>query len=132
MFLNLRKFTNKPIPVQLKWGFPIIPFQVLEFDKGRLQNMLWKRDSCANCRTNATTSQVICLKDLGCAVRTSRCKPSGPVDCSLSIQVAFSGTDKDYNALNSWYEVSKLRQYSLYSLYSDLKSSVSSQLGQFF
>ncbi|XP_078443714.1 expp1 protein [Wolffia australiana] len=106
---------------------------VLEFEKGRLQNMLWKKDGCSKCSGNSTKSPLVCLNGLGCAAKTENCKRIGSnFDCSLSIQVAFSGTDKHYNALNSWYEISKLSQYSLYSLYSDLKSSVSNQISQFF
>ncbi|CAA7407546.1 unnamed protein product [Spirodela intermedia] len=110
---------------------------VLEFEKGRLQNLFWKRDGCSRCSSRSSQSRVVCLGSLGCGIRRSRCKSNitsseRDTDCTISIQLAFSGTDKHYTALNSWYEVSKLRQYSLYALYSNLKDSVSSQLGQFF
>ena len=35
-------------------------------------------------------------------------------------------------ALNSWYEVENLRQYSLYGLYSNLKNSLTNQYNDFF
>jgi hypothetical protein len=54
------------------------------------------------------------------------------VDCSIGIQLAFSGTDKHESVLNSWYEVSNLRQYSLYGLYSNLKDTLSGQFNKFF
>jgi hypothetical protein len=104
--------------------------QVLEFKKGRLQNSYWKRDGCAKCSGN---TGFVCLNGQDCAIKTSNCKTKGgKVDCSLGIQLAFSGTDKHLSALNSWYEVSKLRQYSLYGLYSNLKDSLTTQYNNFF
>ncbi|XP_030457950.1 uncharacterized protein LOC115678682 [Syzygium oleosum] len=98
---------------------------VLEFQKGRLQNLYWKRDGCSSCSGN---SSFVCLNNQDCALKTSDCKNGGgSVDCSLGIQLAFSGTDKHFSVLNSWYEVEKLRQYSLYGLYSNLKDSLTSQ-----
>ncbi|RWW21191.1 hypothetical protein GW17_00014666 [Ensete ventricosum] len=46
--------------------------------------------------------------------------------------LAFSGTDKHDAVLNSWYEVSKLQQYSLYGLYSDLKNSLTTRYDNIF
>ncbi|XP_044463135.1 uncharacterized protein LOC123194066 [Mangifera indica] len=103
---------------------------VLEFKKGRLQNLYWKRDGCAKC---AGQSNFVCLNNVDCAIRTSSCKNrGGSVDCSLGIQLAFSGTDKHFSVLNSWYEVNNLGQYSLYGLYSNLKDSLTSQYNNFF
>ncbi|KAK9122940.1 hypothetical protein Sjap_012542 [Stephania japonica] len=105
---------------------------VLEFKKGTLQNLYWKRDGCASCSGN---SSFVCLNKQDCAIRTSSCKKQGQVgtvDCSIGIQVAFSGTDKHLSALNSWYEVEHLRQYSLYGLYSNLKNSLTDQYSKFF
>ncbi|KAK6231957.1 hypothetical protein QQP08_018186 [Theobroma cacao] len=98
---------------------------VLEFKKGRLQNLYWKRDGCAQC---SGKSNFVCLNKQDCAISTNNCKNhGGSVDCSLGIQLAFSGTDKHLSVLNSWYEVENLRQYSLYGLYSNLRDSLSSQ-----
>ncbi|KAF7818867.1 uncharacterized protein G2W53_024322 [Senna tora] len=103
---------------------------VLEFKKGRLQNLYWKRDGCAKCSGN---SNFVCLNNQDCAIKTSNCKNhGGSVDCSIGIQLAFSGTDKHLSVLNSWYEVENLRQYSLYGLYSNLKDSLTSQYNKFF
>lgn len=103
---------------------------VLEFQKGRLQNLYWKRDGCASCSGN---SSFVCLNNQDCAIRISNCKShGGSVDCSLGIQLAFSGTDKHEVVLNSWYEVANLRQYSLYGLYSNLRDSLTSQYNKFF
>ncbi|ESW04499.1 hypothetical protein PHAVU_011G099900 [Phaseolus vulgaris] len=102
---------------------------VLEFQKGRLQNLYWKRDGCSSCKGN---SNFVCLNKQDCAIRTSSCKGrGGAVDCSLGIQLAFSGTDKHLSVLNSWYEVENLRQYSLYGLYSNLRDSLTSQYNKF-
>ncbi|KAG9157098.1 hypothetical protein Leryth_022395 [Lithospermum erythrorhizon] len=100
---------------------------VLEFQKGRLENLFWKRDGCSLCKGN---SNYVCLNNQDCAYRTNQCKRngSGTEDCSLGIQVAFSGTDKHDAVFNSWYEVKNLRQYSLYGLYDNLRGSLSSQL----
>lgn len=103
---------------------------VLEFTKGRLQNLYWKRDGCAKCSGN---SSFVCLNNQDCAIKTNSCKnKGGNVDCSLGIQLAFSGTDKHLSVLNSWYEVKNLGQYSLYGLYSNLKDSLTSQYNKFF
>ncbi|PON42091.1 Expp1 protein [Parasponia andersonii] len=103
---------------------------VLEFKKGRLQNLYWKRDGCAQCSGN---SNFVCLNKQDCAIKTSSCKThGGSVDCSIGIQLAFSGTDEHLSALNSWYEVENLRQYSLYSLYSNLKDSLTGQYNKIF
>ncbi|XP_004303412.1 PREDICTED: uncharacterized protein LOC101306356 [Fragaria vesca subsp. vesca] len=103
---------------------------VLEFTKGRLQNLYWKRDGCAKCSGN---SSFVCLNNQDCAIKTNSCKShGGTVDCSLGIQLAFSGTDKHLSVLNSWYEVQNLGQYSLYGLYSNLKDSLTSQYNKFF
>ncbi|XXG42484.1 hypothetical protein AAC387_Pa01g2754 [Persea americana] len=99
---------------------------VLEFQKGTLQNFYWKRDGCASC---SGKSSFVCLDKQDCAIKTSNCKGhGGSVDCSLGIQLAFSGTDKHDDVLNSWYEVANLRQYSLSGLYSNLRNSLTSQL----
>ncbi|KAH9603421.1 hypothetical protein KSS87_000120 [Heliosperma pusillum] len=105
---------------------------ILEYKKGQLQNLFWKNDGCASCKGN-TNANIVCLKDQGCGIKLSDCKSrGGSVDCSLGIQVAFSGTDKHYSVLNSWYEVENLRQYSLVGLYSDLRQSLTDQFNKFF
>ena len=106
--------------------------QALEFKKGRLQNLFWKRDGCSKCSGD---SSFVCLNNQDCAIKTNSCLKrgqGGSVDCSLGIQMAFSGTDKHMSVLNSWYEVKNLRQYSLYGLYSNLKDSLTSQYNKFF
>ncbi|KAH7675312.1 hypothetical protein IHE45_08G127600 [Dioscorea alata] len=103
---------------------------VLEFNHGRLQNLYWKRDGCASC---SGKSSFVCLNNQDCAIKTSSCKSQGgSVDCSLGIQLAFSGTDKHDVVLNSWYEISNLCQYSLFGLYSNLKDSLTSQYNKIF
>ncbi|XP_052194854.1 uncharacterized protein LOC127802844 [Diospyros lotus] len=102
---------------------------VLEFQKGTLENLYWKKFGCSS-RTGKST---VCLNKTDCAVPTSSCKASGgTVDCNLGIQLAFSGTDKNNEVLNSWYEVGKLRQYSLFALYSDLRHSLADQFSNLF
>ncbi|XP_028102080.1 uncharacterized protein LOC114301316 [Camellia sinensis] len=67
------------------------------------------------------------------AIPTSNCKGSGgAVDCNLGIQFAFSGTDKNKEVLNSWYEVANLRQYSLFALYSNLRETLTGPFGNLF
>ncbi|WJZ92594.1 hypothetical protein VitviT2T_011580 [Vitis vinifera] len=105
---------------------------VLEFKKGRLQNLYWKRDGCSACSGD---NKFVCLNNQDCAIKTTDCKGQGQgasVDCSLGIQLAFSGTDKHYSVLNSWYEVKNLRQYSLYGLYANLADSLTSQYNKIF
>ncbi|MED6223144.1 hypothetical protein PIB30_071167 [Stylosanthes scabra] len=127
-----RKYAARSPPAFVANGtFIVTSFTlVLEFQKGRLQNMYWKRDGCAAC---GGKSNFVCLNKVDCAIRTSSCKGrGGSVDCSLGIQLAFSGTDKHLRVLNSWYEVENLRQYSLYGLYSNLRDSLTSQYNKFF
>ncbi|KAK6136818.1 hypothetical protein DH2020_029441 [Rehmannia glutinosa] len=96
---------------------------VLEFQKGTLQNLFWKKFGCGSC----TESPFVCLNNTDCAIPNSKCKnKGGSMACDLGIQLTFSGTDKNDNVLNSWYEVANLRQYSLYALYSNLRNSVTS------
>jgi hypothetical protein len=102
---------------------------VLEFKKGQIQNLYWKTNGCSSCKGG----NFVCLEKITCALKSSSCKnKGGQVDCSVGIQVAFSGTDKHDAVLNSWYEVSKMNQYSLYGLYSDLKGSLADQFNSFF
>ncbi|XP_022983083.1 uncharacterized protein LOC111481736 [Cucurbita maxima] len=126
-----RKYAARSPPIFVSDGQHIVTSftLVLEFEKGRLQNLFWKRDGCARCSNNHT---FVCINNQDCAIRTNNCKNSGPVDCSLAIQLAFSGTDKHLSVFNSWYEVSKLRQYSLVDLYSNLKDSLTSQYNKIF
>ncbi|CAA3021749.1 uncharacterized protein LOC111367093 [Olea europaea var. sylvestris] len=124
-----RKYAARSIPAFVANGtYTVTSFTlVLEFKKGRLQNLYWKRDGCSSCSGN---SNFVCLNNQDCAIRTNNCKNrggGGSVDCSLGIQLTFSGTDKHDSVFNSWYEVQNLRQYSLYGLYSNLRNSLTSQ-----
>lgn len=103
--------------------------QVLEFQKGTLQNLFWKNFGCSGCSGDS----IVCLNKTVCAVTNSKCKGNGgSIDCNVGIQLAFSGTDKHDNVLNSWYEVSNLRQYSLFALYSDIRDTISSPFKNLF
>ncbi|KAK6240991.1 hypothetical protein SCA6_006380, partial [Theobroma cacao] len=97
---------------------------VLEFHKGTLQNLHWKSFGCDSC----SGESAVCLNNQDCAIPTPKCGHTG---CSLGIQLAFSGTDKNLEPLNSWYEVNKIRQYSLYGLYSDLRDSITNSIPGF-
>ncbi|KAL5209929.1 hypothetical protein ABZP36_005552 [Zizania latifolia] len=126
-----RKYAARSAPIFVSnSSFTVSSFTlVLEFKKGRLENLHWKKDGCGACFGK---SNFVCLGKQTCAIRTQSCKSLGPVDCSIGIQLAFSGTDKHASVLNSWYEVSNLRQYSLYGLYSNLKDTMSGQFNKFF
>ncbi|KAM1262522.1 hypothetical protein ACFX13_028309 [Malus domestica] len=77
---------------------------VLEFNKGRLQNLYWKKDRCSKC---SGSSDFVCLNNQNCAFKTSSCKNhGGSVDCSIIIQLAFFGTNKHLSVLNSWRSMS--------------------------
>lgn len=126
-----RRFAARSIPVfvadnaQTVTSFTL----VLEFQKGTLQNLFWKKYGCEACSGDS----FVCLNNTDCAVPKSQCKGNGgSIDCSIGIQLAFSGTDKNENVLNSWYEVSNLRQYSLYALYSGLRDSLTSPFKNLF
>ncbi|WCJ33802.1 CSL zinc finger domain-containing protein [Euphorbia peplus] len=93
---------------------------VLEFQKGILNNLYWKNFGCDSC-----PQDFICLDGKECAVPSSKCRSvGGTADCDIGIQIAFSGTDKNFEALNTWYEVSNLRRYSLYGLYSNVRDTI--------
>lgn len=103
--------------------------QVLEFQKGTLQNLYWKKFGCDSC----VGDSLVCLNQTDCAVKNNKCNGyGGDTDCNISIQLAFSGTDKNDDVLNSWYEVKNLRQYSLHALYSDLRNSITSPFSNLF
>ncbi|KAK4377238.1 hypothetical protein RND71_003534 [Anisodus tanguticus] len=102
---------------------------VLEFQKGTLQNLFWKKFGCDSCEGDS----FVCLNKTDCAVPNNKCNGNGgSVDCNMSIQLAFSGTDKNENVLNSWYEVKNLRQYSLYGLFQDVSDSLTSPFKNLF
>ncbi|KAK7257578.1 hypothetical protein RIF29_31642 [Crotalaria pallida] len=127
-----RKYAARSTPAFVANGTYIVTSftLVLEFQKGRLQNLYWKRDGCASCKGK---SNFVCLNKQDCAIKVSSCKGRGGlVDCSIGIQLAFSGTDKHLSVLNSWYEVENLRQYSLYGLYSNLRDSLTGEYNKFF
>ncbi|KAL8554402.1 hypothetical protein ACS0TY_002552 [Phlomoides rotata] len=101
---------------------------VLEFQKGTLQNLFWKKFGCGSC-----SGDLVCLNNTDCAIPNSKCKGNGgSIGCDLGVQLAFSGTDKNDQVFNSWYEVAHLRQYSLFGLYSNLRDSLSSSFGGLF
>ncbi|KAG6605113.1 hypothetical protein SDJN03_02430, partial [Cucurbita argyrosperma subsp. sororia] len=94
---------------------------VFEFQKGTLQNLFWKKFGCDKCSGDFST----CLDKQDCAVSSSKCKYNGgSIDCNLGIQLAFSGTDKNLQVLNSWFEVNHLRRFSLYKLFSDVRDKI--------
>ncbi|KAK3195674.1 hypothetical protein Dsin_026984 [Dipteronia sinensis] len=93
---------------------------VIEFQHGTLQNLFWKSFGCDSCSGDS-----ICLNNQDCAVPNSKCKSNGgPVDCTLAIQLTFSGTDKNLEALNSWFELKNFQKHSLYGLYSGVIDSL--------
>ncbi|CAN8272293.1 unnamed protein product [Cochlearia groenlandica] len=122
------KYAARSYPVKVVDGSNTITSftLVMEFQKGVLQNLFWKSFGCDSCKGGATS---VCLNGTDCAVPTSKCKASGgEANCNIGIQVAFSGTDKNLESLNSWYEVSNLRQYSLTDLYANAVDSLSGGL----
>ncbi|VVA97362.1 unnamed protein product [Arabis nemorensis] len=126
------KYAARSVPVMVADSNHIVTSftLVLEFQKGRLENLFWKKGGCSKCSGD---DKFVCLNKEECAIKTQNCKnQGGKVDCSLGIQLAFSGTDRHYTALNSWYEVANLKQYSLYGLYSNLKDSISNPFKNFF
>lgn len=103
---------------------------VLEFKKGVLENLYWKNFGCGSCKGDS----FVCVNNTNCAVQNSKCRGNngGSIDCNLGIQLAFSGTDKNEDVLNSWYEVANLRQYSLFGLYSNIRDSLTSSFNNMF
>ncbi|XP_030499960.2 uncharacterized protein LOC115715256 [Cannabis sativa] len=95
---------------------------VLEFDRGTLVNLHWKKFGCRECGGDQS---FVCLNNQDCAVQRSKCiKQGGSLECHLSIQLTFSGTDKNLNTLNSWYELNNLRHNSLLRLFNSLTNSL--------
>ncbi|KAJ8450836.1 hypothetical protein Cgig2_032461 [Carnegiea gigantea] len=98
-------------------------FEVLEFQKGTLQNLYWKKFGCDSCSRESHCSNG------ECAVETSKCKGNGgSVDCTMRIQLTFSGTDKSNDVLNSWYEMKNMRRFSFYGLFANLRDSITNTL----
>ncbi|KAK9287569.1 hypothetical protein L1049_015990 [Liquidambar formosana] len=126
-----RKYAARSIPVFVADNIHTIMNHtlVLEFQKGTLQNLFWKSFGCDSCSGH---SPFVCV-DKNCAISTSKCNShGGSLDCSLGIQLTFSGTDKNNRVLNSWYEVKNLRMHSLYGLYSNLRDSLPGQRDHVF
>ncbi|CAM8904330.1 unnamed protein product [Rhodiola kirilowii] len=121
-----RKYAARSVPILVTDGTNTITSftLVLEFHKGILQNLYWKKFGCESC----SGSSKVCIDNQDCGVPTSKCRGSGgDVDCDINIQLTFSGTDKYQTVLNSWYEVKNLRRYSLYGLFSSIKDSITDQ-----
>ncbi|KAL9232911.1 hypothetical protein vseg_007972 [Gypsophila vaccaria] len=99
---------------------------VLEFEKGTLQNLFWKNFGCDSCNKESH----ICTDNQECVVPTSKCNNGngGAIDCTITLQLTFSGTDKNQEVLNSWYEIKNMRHFSLYTLFSRLQDSFTSTL----
>ncbi|GMN37514.1 hypothetical protein TIFTF001_006867 [Ficus carica] len=119
-----RKYAARSLPVFVADNTNTITSftLVLEFQSGTLQNLYWKKFGCDKCSSGGT---FVCLNNQDCAVPSSKCKSlGGTFDCNLTVQLAFSGTDKNLDALNSWYEVKNLRQYSLFRLFSNVRDSI--------
>ncbi|CAI0406798.1 unnamed protein product [Linum tenue] len=117
-----RNFAARSVPTLVADGtMSITSFTlVLEFQTGTLVNLYWKKFGCGSC-----SGEFRCLNEQDCAIPTKKCRShGGSVDCEVNIQLAFSGTDKYLETLNSWYEVSSLGQYSLYGLYSNVKENL--------
>ncbi|XP_056160978.1 uncharacterized protein LOC115685731 [Syzygium oleosum] len=123
-----RKYAARSLPVQVAdFTHTITSFTlVLEFQKGTLQNLYWKKFGCDSCSGDSA----VCLNNQDCAVSNSKCGHAGA--CNIGIQLTFSGTDKNDVVLNSWYEVKNLRRYSLYGLYSDLRDRITSPYENMF
>ncbi|XP_022986594.1 uncharacterized protein LOC111484289 [Cucurbita maxima] len=99
---------------------------VFEFQRGTLQNLFWKKYGCEKC----TGDFSVCLDNQDCVVSSSKCKyHGGSVDCNISIQLAFSGTDRNLEVLNSWFEVDNLMRFSLFKLFSDVRDTVTNPFG---
>ncbi|XP_045827184.1 uncharacterized protein LOC123919006 [Trifolium pratense] len=116
-----QKYAARSLPVMFAdESYIIISFTlVLEFQEGTLQNLFWKSFGCDSCSGGS-----VCLNKQDCAVPNTQCQKNGTAACNIGIQLTFSGTDKNLDALNSWYEVKNLRQYSLTGLYTDLRDSI--------
>ncbi|KAK2435661.1 hypothetical protein P8452_32421 [Trifolium repens] len=116
-----QKYAARSLPIMFADdSHTIISFTlVLEFQEGTLQNLFWKSFGCDACSGGS-----ICLNKQDCAVPNTQCQKNGGTACNIGIQLTFSGTDKNLDVLNSWYEVKNLRQYSLTGLYSDLRDSI--------
>ncbi|XP_021896636.1 uncharacterized protein LOC110813702 [Carica papaya] len=118
-----RKYAARSFPVMVADSTNTITSftLVLEFQKGILQNLFWKSFGCGSC----TGDSSVCVNQQDCGVQISKCRSNGgSADCNMSIQLAFSGTDKNHEALNSWYEVSNLRQFSLHDMFAGALSSL--------
>ncbi|RDY12659.1 hypothetical protein CR513_02472, partial [Mucuna pruriens] len=124
-----QKYAARSLPIMLAdTTHTITSFTlVLEFQEGTLQNLFWKSFGCDACSSGS-----ICLNNQDCAVPNKECQVNGGIACNIGIQLAFSGTDKNLDALNSWYEVKNLRQYSLYGLFSNLRDTIVKPYEQFF
>ncbi|CAH9081785.1 unnamed protein product [Cuscuta europaea] len=126
-----REYAARSLPVLVADNNYVITSHtlVLEFQKGTLQNLYWKKFGCGSCNGDP----FVCLNNTDCAISIGKCDGNGgTIDCSLSIQLAFSGTDKNGDVFNSWYEVKNLRQYSLYALYSGLRNSITDPFRNLF
>ncbi|KAL2925515.1 Vacuolar-sorting receptor 1 [Bienertia sinuspersici] len=116
-----RKYAARSLPVFVAdSSYTVTTFTiVLEFESGILQNLYWKKFGCESCKDDQ-----VCHEKQDCAVPSSKCKSKGgSIDCTISIQLTFSGTDRNDAVLNSWYELKNMRRFSLFNLFASLQNS---------
>ncbi|GAQ81596.1 hypothetical protein KFL_000850120 [Klebsormidium nitens] len=99
---------------------------VLDFNRGKLRNILWKNEDCKTCEKQ------YCFNNRNCAVPQATCDQSRGTDpnrCRLALQVAFSGTDKNMVPMQSWYQIAQLKQYSITGLYGQAVDNFNAAIG---
>ncbi|XP_021738503.1 uncharacterized protein LOC110704998 [Chenopodium quinoa] len=122
-----RQYAARSPPVFVADGTNIVTTftLVLDFEKGTLQNLYWKTFGCDSCNKDYQ----VCHENKECAVTSSTCKDKGgSVDCTINIQLTFSGTDKNGEVLNSWYEMKNMRRFSLFNLFAGLQNTFTNGL----
>lgn len=126
-------------------GFVVSLALLAKFDKGNLKYLSWYDLKCNDC---GGYSSSVCINKQSCALAPSNCTCEAVTTisnstssnsttnstscdlngkqfagCATSINLAFEGVDKNYQAFQTAAQVRKLNQYSLVSLYGVGKST---------
>ena len=108
---------------------------ILRLEKGRPEYLLWEDEDCFACGGKTSGS---CISERSCSVDEEECisqENMQAIDltnaCNFTIPLAFSGTDKNSEVMNTALEIERLSKYAVSKMMSgtfDMGSSTASYL----
>ncbi|KAK9816056.1 hypothetical protein WJX74_007119 [Apatococcus lobatus] len=103
------------------------------FERGALANFLWNDLTCNSCSGILSPTCIVANSAVGtqhaCTLLGAICKANS-TDCSFHLYVGFSGSDRWGSTFNSNFQLTRVNQYSITSVYDKSKAAVSTLLQQ--